>query len=279
MLHLRFNRTPSSGRLSIPSYTISPIPVNTKAFALFTNPGHAPILPRMQNTSHAVMAQRHESRYSLDYFPTPPWATRALMEHIITDPGIGQMTCLEPACGEGHMAMALNEYFRHVDCFDIEDYGYGMVQNFLTYNPENPIDWIITNPPFILAQDFVLHALNQATRGVAILARTLFLESFGRYNAIFRRHRPTTVAQFVERVPMVKGRLDKHASTATSYCWLVWDKSKPKTTELEWIPPCRKNLDKSTDYEKKPGRLSSNRGSLEIFSKEHSSKVSGFSQD
>src|SRR3546814_6501707 len=32
-----------------------------------------------QNTSHAVMAQRVEAHDSLDYFPTPPWATRALI--------------------------------------------------------------------------------------------------------------------------------------------------------------------------------------------------------
>ena len=37
----------------------------------------------MQNTSHAVMAQRAELKNSLDDFPTPPWATRALIEHVV----------------------------------------------------------------------------------------------------------------------------------------------------------------------------------------------------
>jgi hypothetical protein len=36
----------------------------------------------MQNTSHAVMAQRHEAADSPDDFPTPPWATRALIGPI-----------------------------------------------------------------------------------------------------------------------------------------------------------------------------------------------------
>lgn len=40
-----------------------------------------------QNTSHAVMAQRIEAKDSLDDFPTPPWATRALIEHVIGDKG------------------------------------------------------------------------------------------------------------------------------------------------------------------------------------------------
>jgi hypothetical protein len=36
-----------------------------------------------QNRSNAVMAPRIEGRESLDDFPTPPWATRALIEHVI----------------------------------------------------------------------------------------------------------------------------------------------------------------------------------------------------
>ena len=38
----------------------------------------------MQNKSHAVMAQRTEPSDSQDFFPTPPWATRALMEHVLS---------------------------------------------------------------------------------------------------------------------------------------------------------------------------------------------------
>jgi hypothetical protein len=67
---------------------------------------------------------------------------------------------------------------------------------------------VITNPPFRLAEQFVLRAMRVARRGVAILARTVFLESVGRYKSIYTKTPPTKFAQFVERVPMVKGRLD-----------------------------------------------------------------------
>jgi hypothetical protein len=50
----------------------------------------------------------------------------------------------------------------------------------------NSVDWIITNPPFWLAEPFILRALSLARVGVAILARTVFLESVGRYDALFR---------------------------------------------------------------------------------------------
>ena len=114
----------------------------------------------MQNTSHAVMSQRIESRDSLDNFPTPPWATRALIEHVL--PGkttLQEMSCLEPACGAGHMAKVLHEYFGKVRCADVADYGYGEVQDFLSPHIVNGMDWIITNPPFRLAEEFALKAL------------------------------------------------------------------------------------------------------------------------
>jgi hypothetical protein len=77
----------------------------------------------MQNTSHAVMAQRIEDKNSLDDFPTPPWATRALIEHILSEhkQGLSRLTCLEPACGAGHMAKVLKEYFRQVRASDVHD--------------------------------------------------------------------------------------------------------------------------------------------------------------
>ena len=110
---------------------------------------------------------------------------------------------------------------------------------------------MITNPPFRLAEDFILKSLRIAREGVAILARTVFLESVGRHERIFSRSPPTIVAQFTERVPMLKGRLDKSASTATGYCWLVWKIKKRKTEpRLVWIPPCRKTLEREGDYER-----------------------------
>ena len=85
---------------------------------------------------------------------------------------------------------------------------------------------------------------------MAMLVRTSFLEGIDRYKKIYNVNPPSTVAQFVERVPMVKGRLDGKASTATSYCWLIWDKLAPaKHTELVWIEPCRKMLEKEGDYD------------------------------
>ncbi|MGY4461519.1 SAM-dependent methyltransferase [Bradyrhizobium sp. LB13.1] len=205
----------------------------------------------MQNTSHAVMAQRVEAKDSLDNFPTPPWATRALLEHVIADAGpFRRLTCWEPACGAGHMARPLKEYFGKVKASDIYGYGHGTVADFLAAPIEAAsVDWVITNPPFRLAEDFVQRSLIAARHGVAILARTVFLESIGRYRDIFEKTPPTKFAQFTERVPMVKGRLDAKASTATGYAWFVWEKKAPTAARLMWVPPCRKGLERPGDYQ------------------------------
>jgi hypothetical protein len=204
----------------------------------------------MQNRSHAVMAQRTEAADSPDDFPTPPWATRGFMEHVLTDFGpFKKQSCLEPACGAGHMSKVLEEYFGAVRSSDAYKYGYGSVRNYLEIPYEaNAVDWVITNPPFRLAEDFVHRSLVVARRGVAVLVRTVFIESVGRYRNLFENTPPTICAQYTERVPMVKGRLDRKASTATGYAWLVWKKPVAGSTQLTWVPPCRKDLERDGDY-------------------------------
>ncbi len=201
-----------------------------------------------QNRSTAVMQRRFESRESLDDFPTPPWATRALIEEVIgtrmSDPvgmpsahvELRTQNVWEPACGRGHMAAALAEYFFAVHASDVADYseeevrtaawnGQSRVADFLGLDAVPPhiekqgVDWIITNPPFRLAPEFVRRALAlRPRRGVAMLTRLAFLEGVDRHRSLFLPHPPTFIAQFAERVPMVKGRLTATGSTATAYC-------------------------------------------------------------
>jgi hypothetical protein len=109
-------------------------------------------------------------------------------------------------------------------------------------------DWIITNPPFRLGEQFARLALELAAAGVALLVRTAFLESAERHASLFARTPPSDILQFVERVPMFKGRLDAKGSTATAYCWLVWRKGAAPGTRFHWLAPCRRRLERAGDY-------------------------------
>lgn len=208
-----------------------------------------------QNRSSAVMAQRVEAHDSLDFFPTPAWATRALMEHVILSDGwdradLRNMTCWEPACGQGHMAKPLGEYFGEVFASDVHPYGFGKTHDFLMLGlaPFACPAWVITNPPFRLAAEFIQRGLELAGVGVAVLVRTSFIEGVERYLTLFSKNPPALVAPFSERVPMFKGRVDAKGSTATSYCWLVWQHNTKNFTRVRWIPPCRKQLEREGDY-------------------------------
>lgn len=202
----------------------------------------------------AVMAQRVEAPGALDFFPTPPWATRALCERVLGKrPWINRAnrkahgeTCWEPASGEGHMAEVLREYFAEVQASDVYDYGKGYaVGSFLgegadvaQWKPAGHCpDWIITNPPFNKAAEFAERGLAGAWMGVALLMRTAWLEGGDRYRDVFRYRPPSIVAIFAERVPMMKGRWDPVGSTATSYAWFVWRLPLKPETRLMWIPP------------------------------------------
>ena len=157
------------------------------------------------------------------------------------------------------MASTLEEYFASVRSSDIHDYGYGEVVDFLSISTESIAqcdrpDWIVTNPPFRLGEEFVRRAIRLAKSGIAMLMRTAFIETSGRYERLFRDYPPTFVAQFAERVPILRGRVDPRASTATGYCWLVWRIPFPDQTVLRWIPPCRRQLERPEDYEALPKR-------------------------
>lgn len=203
-----------------------------------------------QNTSSAVMQQRREPHDSLDFFPTPPWVTRALCEHLGGRAALAGLTAWEPACGEGHMARPLAEYFAFVRASDVHAYGHGEVLDFLMpIPPDRRPHWIITNPPFRLAEHFIDRAFGIATGGVAMLVRSAFIEGKARYQRLFSVRPPSMVLQFAERVPMVKGRVDADASSATAYQWLVWDLSDAsQSARLDWIAPCRKALERDGDY-------------------------------
>jgi hypothetical protein len=201
--------------------------------------------------STSVMAQRREPPDALDFFPTPPWATRALFRHVLPTIGVETIASVwEPGSGAGHMTEVIAEFASGQTIgSDIFDYGYGQAPvDFLHDEPLCRPDWVITNPPFALACEFALRALELATEGVALLVRTQWIEGIGRYEKLFRDRPPTLYAPFVERVPMVKGRWDPDASTATSYAWFVWRQGDHSATRIFWIPPgCRRELARPDD--------------------------------
>lgn len=192
--------------------------------------------------SPAVASQRAEPADSLDFFPTPPWATRAFVQHVAL-PVLHVSTIslvLEPACGEGHMAEPLRETFPFTAASDVHPYGYGDVSDFNEIGDGERSDWTFTNPPFNQAVAFARKAIAVSKRGCALLVRTQWLHTIERYE-LFREHPPFVIAYYVERVPMHRGRWEPDGDTASDYCWVCW-KHKAEPRAPLWIPPGRRKV-------------------------------------
>ncbi len=202
------------------------------------------------NISTAVRASRVSPASSLNFFPTPPWATRALIHEVLRPEGLlsyprPSITAWEPACGAGHCAIPLRETFDGVFATDVHDWGHGAVRDldFSFCGPADapyPIDWVITNPPFTLVETFLWRGLQVARVGVALLVRLQWLEGVDRYNSIFGTpNRPYLTCPFAERVPMIEGAWDPEAKSATAYAWLIWLVGRPMLTRTPTlhIPP------------------------------------------
>lgn len=199
------------------------------------------------NSSSAVMQQRKEPHDSLDDFPTPPWATRSMLEQLEMRMLINKdMVCREPAANRGYMVRPLSECFSSVIASDVHDYGFGFSVKDYLFGSETEVDWTITNPPFKLAQQFIETAIDNSRVGVAVILRSAFLEGVGRYEELFKNNPPNLILQHCERVPMVKGRYDPKVGSATSYCWLIWIKDND-AIEFGWIPQCKKRFEKPED--------------------------------
>lgn len=224
--------------------------------------------------AQSVMASRASTRDALDDFPTPPWATRAFLHHVmvpLADKPLIDLTAWEPAANRRFMARALGEYFGQVFETDIEDYGAGVsrldfisLRDGLGLTPlpgfAADVDWIVTNPPFKDLQDWIDVAMKTARVGFALLCRTAAIETVDRFEKLWKAQQGHLLfAQYVERVPMVEGRCDPAASSATAYGWIVWKRAGGLSARvpmisapLVFIPPCRGRFEKSGDYVVKP---------------------------
>lgn len=165
-----------------------------------------------------------------DFFPTPAWATHALIENEKFSGDIW-----ESACGNGAMSDVLALTGQPVVSSDLFNRGYGEVGiDFLRTNRR--ASNIITNPPYNAAEGFVRSGLRAADRKFALLLRLAFLEGANRQRTIFTETAPSRVWVFSERITFYPAGAVQKGSGTTAYAWFVWDKDATGT-ELRWFAP------------------------------------------
>jgi len=166
-----------------------------------------------------------------DFFPTPAWATHALIE---SEDFKGDIW--ESACGNGAMSKVLEQTGQSVISTDLFDRGYGDAGiDFL--KPRRRAANIVTNPPYNAAEGFVRSGIKASDNKFALLLRLAFLEGANRQRTIFTDAAPSRVWVFSERITFYPAGAVQKGSGTTAYAWFVWDKDHAGSTELKWLRP------------------------------------------
>jgi hypothetical protein len=184
---------------------------------------------------HSCQVQRAPfSERGHDLYSTPSVATEALLRvenlpHYLW----------EPAAGRGAIVEVLRSAGHEVYASDLIDYGYPLHhggRDFLL-EPEMPdaVGAIVTNPPYMLAEEFVEHALTLSPL-VVMLLRLAFLESERRCHLLEGRGL-ARVHVFRKRLPMMHrdGWEGKKGNSGMAFAWFVWDCAHTGPTTIDRI--------------------------------------------
>lgn len=179
-------------------------------------------------------AGRGAVRHPRDFYGTPSWCIRRLLETRVLDTVDG--TWLEPGAGGGKIIRATQDYYADFPTLKprwcaveiyapmeplLQQVAHEVVAgDFL--GPEVKLghyDVALGNPPYGQAMKFIERALKHADQ-VCFLLRLNFLASKKRAE-FMRRHTPT-IYVLPDRPSFTGGGTD-----ATDYAWFHWDQRRP----------------------------------------------------
>jgi hypothetical protein len=163
-----------------------------------------------------------EDRPESDFYQTPRPLTWELLKLNEFDYG---KTVLEPACGDLAIYNEIEGCFKDIIYFDKNRVN-GILSNidFLDLDPNRmKWDYIITNPPFSLFDEFVMKAKEIAREKFAFIGKTNFFGAYKRYkNGIWKHlkhvyvfNRQVDYRYFREDNKLICGNLITG--------WFIWD--------------------------------------------------------
>ena len=183
------------------------------------------------------------ARGDLDWYVEPRVASAALFRVEIFQGGFW-----DPACGGGNIVAEGRDCGYDVQATDVVDRSagadwFGGTLDFLGDTPGIVADNIVTNPPFFRAagaEAFIRKALSVARWKVAAFVDIRFLAGGKRAETLFAEHPPTRIWVVTPRVSCPPGEYlatgGKASGGTQDWCWLVWDKTAPRTsTTFHWL--------------------------------------------
>ena len=179
----------------------------------------------------------HE-RENDDYYATDPKALEIFLNKIEKDGIKLHKNIWECACGEGHLSKVLESRGYKVWSTDLVDRGYGSGNtDFLKSIPDSWCGDVLTNPPYKYAKEFVEKALEVTRIGTytVMFLKIQFLEG-QRRRELFKRYPPKYVyVNSTRQICYINGDMSRKMSSASCYCWFVWQKGFDGEPVIRWI--------------------------------------------
>lgn len=173
-----------------------------------------------------------------DYYATDPKALEVFLDKIEEDGIKLHNNIWECACGEGHLSKALENRGYKVWSTDLVDRGYGSGNtDFLKSVPDSWCGDVLTNPPYKYAKEFVEKALEVTRIGayIVMFLKIQFLEGQAR-KKLFKKYPPKYVyVNSARQTCYINGDMSRKMSSASCYCWFVWQKGFNGEPIIRWI--------------------------------------------
>jgi hypothetical protein len=166
-------------------------------------------------------------RKKSDFYETPYSITKHLLNVEKFD---YSLDICEPACGDGAIVKVLKEQTNNIIAYDIK-------KNFLTETEQ--YDYIITNPPFSIAYEFIVKAKQVARKKFAFLLPLSYLHGKKRYDDIYSdKEYPLKKVYVFTRYPMLGEKLREDGKYNTGmmvYAWFIFEKNYDGPSMIDWI--------------------------------------------
>ena len=188
------------------------------------------------------------TRQDLDFYQTPSGAVQALIDSNLL---CKDLKIWEPMAGNGAIANVLKQNNYDVVSSDIVERKYKLdfVDDFFnrTFLADDINSWqIVTNPPYNVADKFLIHCLSMKPKFLAVFLPIRYLEGIKRYKEIYSKYTPSDVIVFAKRHGCYK-ESDKEAGivsdhgigSAVAYMWLCFTRRDDGTyngeTKLHFV--------------------------------------------
>lgn len=174
------------------------------------------------------------TRCEKDFYPTPPEVTQALIDFL--GDRLNGKRIWECACGTGYMSEVFVQNGFNVFSSDIRKTGYGCENvDFLEIDTLWP-GWIITNPPFSLAERFIRKA-NELSGNFAFLLKSQYWHSKNRLS-LFEEMPPAYIIPLTWR-PDFLFRSRGKGAPLMDCIWCVWMRGETNTRYIPIRKPPR----------------------------------------